>query len=286
LIEKMLPQVVLIENVQGFVSGRNNVVQKFKRSLRQINRSAGTKYRLSWAVVDAADFGVPQRRRRAILVARRDGRRFAFPAPTTAECPVTAWDALRHVRVKARAPKKPSHWGRLLPSIPEGLNYQWHTRKGGGALLFGYRTKFWSFLLKLAKGEPAWTISAQPGPYTGPFHWKNRPLAPSELLRLQSFPASWKVKGNRIDQIRQIGNATPPLLAETIGRAIAEQLLGLQFKGGLKLAIIKAVKTPGPERVRSLPTHYRTMIGAKADHPGTGRGPRPVSTEESEAKAA
>jgi hypothetical protein len=43
--------------------------------------------------------------------------------------------------------------------------------------LFRWRRKYWSFLLKLAPDKPSPTIQAQPGPYTGPFHWENRPGA-------------------------------------------------------------------------------------------------------------
>src|SRR3546814_15139025 len=58
-------------------------------------------------------------------------------------------------------------WADLLPSIPEGQNYLWHTERGGGIPLFGWRRRYWNFLLKLAKNKPSWTIQAQPGPATG-----------------------------------------------------------------------------------------------------------------------
>ena len=59
----------------------------------------------------------------------------------------------------------------LLASIPEGQNYLWHTDRGGGLVgpLFGWRRRYWSFLLKLAKDQPSWTIQAEPGPATGHF---------------------------------------------------------------------------------------------------------------------
>lgn len=277
LIDRFLPQVVLIENVQGFVSGKNNAVGKLKKSLSEINSASGTKYRLRHTVIDAAAYGVPQRRKRAILVACRNGQKFELPAPTTEETPVTAWEAFRGLKVSKRLPGRPKHWGDLLPSIPEGMNYLWHTRRGGGSSLFGYRTRFWSFLLKLAKDQPAWTVSAQPGPYTGPFHWKNRPLTKSELLRLQSFPASWKVKGTRGDQVRQIGNATPPLLAEIIGRAIAEQVFNKEYSSEPKLAIDRVARgIPARERINPLPKQFAKLIKSRPDHPGSGKGPRPI----------
>ena len=76
--------------------------------------------------------------------------------------------------------------GGLLPSIPEGENYLWHTNRGGGLQLFGWRTRYWSFLLKLAKSLPSWTIQAQPASAIGPFHWRSRKLTTREMCRLQT----------------------------------------------------------------------------------------------------
>jgi DNA (cytosine-5)-methyltransferase 1 len=230
LVDRFLPKAVVIENVQGFATGRRNGISRLEKGLCDINRKNKTAYKLRTKVVDASDYGVPQRRSRAILVAFRNGAEFDFPAATTAQDPVTAWEALRGLAKPKSAPRRPRHWGGLLPSIPEGMNYLWHTRKGGGRSLFGYRTRFWSFLLKLSKREPAWTIPANPGPYTGPFHWKSRPLTIKELLRLQSFPASWRVCGSRVDQVRQVGNATPPLLAEHVARKVRTALDGTEYR--------------------------------------------------------
>ena len=57
---------------------------------------------------------------------------------------------------------------------------RWHTDRGGEPL-FGWRRRYWSFLLKLAKSAPAWTVQAQPGPATGLFHWDNRLWLFSEI---------------------------------------------------------------------------------------------------------
>ena len=72
--------------------------------------------------------------------------------------------------------------------IPEGLNYLHHTERGKGEKLFGWRRRYWSFLIKLSKRRRSWTLTAQPGPAIGPFHWKNRRLARIELARLQTKP--------------------------------------------------------------------------------------------------
>lgn len=280
LVEAFLPRTILIENVQGFVTGPTSAISRVEQRLRAINRAEGVGYRLQHWIVNAADYGVPQRRTRAILFAERDGMQLTLPAAPHFESPITAWDALSNLPAENVAELgEPKGWLRLLPSIPEGHNYLWHTSRGGGLGLFGYRTRFWSFLLKLAKNQPAWTISAQPGPSTGPFHWDNRPLTVRELLRLQTFPHDWVVCGSTREQVRQIGNATPPLLAEAFGRAIREQIFRLEVSGTLRLAVPRTkVRPPMEAALVSVPKEFRKLVGIWPDHPGAGMGPSPVST--------
>ncbi len=276
LVEEFLPKVFLIENVPGFLSGRTSCLERINRTLSRINRRHRCRYRLCWRLVDAADYGVPQHRTRVIALAARDGREPCWPPETHKDRRVTAWDALRSLSPPAELPP-PTGWLELLPTIPEGSNYIWHTRRGGGRPLFGYRTRYWSFLLKLATRRPSWTLPAQPGPYTGPFHWDNRPLTAEERLRLQSFPTTWRVAGRYCEVVRQIGNATPPLLAEVIGRAIASQFLGQCYHTDPRLRIPRSRRpSPEPAQLESLPKKYRELIGVYPDHPGPGRGPRPT----------
>ena len=274
LIERFLPHAVLIENVPGFVKGRGSALPFLEERLAAVNRGADTCYRLSQRVLDAADFGVPQRRRRAIIVLLRNGEAFDWPAATHRDRPIRAWDALRGVRPEA-APTPSGQFAGLLPSVPEGMNYQHFTERGEGPALFGYRCRFWSFLLKLAKAEPAWTVPANPGPATGPFHWESRPLAPEEILRLQSFPRSWRLEGAYRVQVRQAGNATPPLLAELLGRSIARQLFGVDDHEPLSLAIDRSARVPPPTRPKPVPERYLSRLGEHPPHPGPGCGPSP-----------
>ena len=242
-----------------------------------MNKRHGTSYAPHVRIVNALDYGVPQRRERAIVVALRDGGRWEWPEPTHIEQPVRAWDALSDLPAARTDPPVSGRWARLLPSIPEGWNYQWHTDRGGGRRLFGYRTKYWSFLLKLAKNQPAWTLPAHPGPATGPFHWDNRRLTRQEMLRLQSFPSSWKVLGSYADQVRQIGNATPPLLAEVMGRAIVAQVFGLKVDGRHQFKIPRKRNVPRARQRSPVAREYLHLEGRHAAHPGTGAGPKPVT---------
>ena len=155
----------------------------------------------------------------------------------------------------------------------EGNNYQWLTRKGGGENVFGYRTKYWSFLLKLARDKPSWTLPAQPGPSAGPFHWDNRPLSIPELLRLQTFPDTWRVEGEgRREQVRQIGNATPPLLGEVLGLAVRSSL-GIESWTPASFLPCRAERMPRASKPAAVPESYAHLIGEHPDHPGAGKGP-------------
>lgn len=275
LVHVFLPRAVLIENVPGFVRGTNSALVVLDTAFSEINRVHGTCYRSQVHIIDALAFGVPQKRTRAIVTAFRDGEIFDLAPGPDGSRGMRAWDALRDLRTDEPAPQPQGRWTDLLASIPEGQNYLWHTNRGGGLPLFGYRTRYWSFLLKLAKNAPAWTLPAQPGPSVGPFHWENRPLRIAEMLRLQSFPGDWVVEGSRREQVRQVGNATPPLLAEQLGRAI-RNALGLPGPSGpLKLRIKRARAVPEPEPVTAVPRRYRSLVGKHPDHPGEGLGPKP-----------
>jgi DNA (cytosine-5)-methyltransferase 1 len=273
LVESFLPRVILIENVRGFAKGRDSALPVILKRLELINRRRKTNYTITSSNVDAARYGVPQHRMRAIIVSSRDGETFRMPSPFE-DREVTAWDAIGHVQ-HDDVPSIRGRWAELLPCIPEGSNYQWLTSRGGGEELFGYRTRYWSFLLKLAKDRPAWTISASPGPSTGPFHWNNRPLSVLELLRLQSFPVDWVLTGNEREQVRLAGNATPPLLAEIIGRAVQEQLFQRSPEGAApKLRIAySATPPPPPTSPTPIPPRFRSLIGPKPAHAGEGLGP-------------
>lgn len=281
----LLPKVILIENVEGFGSGEKSVALKWIAGrLARINASAGTRYRIRTLMLDAVRFGVPQQRRRLFVVADREGRLMSEPAATHGadsddglESFVTAWDAIWDLDSE-NAPAELAlrgKWAPLIHSIPEGQNYLWLTPEGGGTPLFGWRRRYWSFLLKLAKNRPAWTIQAQPGPSTGPFHWRNRMLSTRELARLQTFPDSIEFCGSERDLRRQIGNAVPPLLAQAIGIRMRGQLFG---RTGTPRQLMKPVRAPipcpPPEPTRRVPATYRRLDLDLDPHKGTGKGPR------------
>lgn len=288
ILRDVQPRSFLIENVFGLAyKGKSEGLDRILAGIDQINRETGTNYCPVWQVLDAASYGVPQHRERIFVVGSRDGKELKFPPAThgasdelllgAIEPYRTTWDALGDLPERLNDPtlKLGGKWADLLPSIPEGENYLWHTPRGGGLPLFGWRTRYWSFLLKLAKNRPSWTIQAQPGPATGPFHWTNRRLSVQELCWLQTLPDGLKFDCGRNDAQRMLGNAVPSLLAEVVAREIRGQLLRKPVKGKkLRLLPPSRGPIPAPERVAKVPVAYRSLAGNHAAHPGEGRGNR------------
>lgn len=288
VLEAALPQMMLLENVQGitFSSRRKpdeeEALDVLRSALDRINARHGTAYVPHILHLDAVDYGVPQKRKRVFVFADRDGGSLAEPQATHAANPgsrqerwTTAWDAIGELDSADvdTALSATGYWADLLPSIPEGENYQFHTPRKPGEPLFGWRTKYWTFLLKLAKCKPSWTLQALPGPATGPFHWNNRRLSIPELARLQTFPAGYEIIGEYRSAVRQLGNAVPAAIGELLGLEIRRQVLGRQPRRSLKLLPAQRDDCPAPEQTVKIPKKYRHLRGVHDDHPGTGRGP-------------
>ncbi len=277
------PRAFLLENVPGLSLGSQSAgLQYLLGGIDALNRKQRTRYAVTTHLVNAAEYGVPQMRERLFLVGFRDGRSFETPKPTHTATSnstagllpyLTAWDAIGDLDDRSSTDLElRGKWCDLLPTIPEGQNYLWHTRRGGGARLFGWRTRYWNFLLKLAKSKPSWTIPAQPGPASGPFHWQNRRLSIRELCRLQTIPDSLRVQCSLGTAQRLIGNAVPSLLAEVFASAIRAALLETSRRRRLALAVPPRGEVPTAERVKSIPKKYLRLEGRHADHPGEGLG--------------
>jgi len=281
ILEYVRPEVLLFENVPGFASdGQADGFRTLCQGIKRINSRHRTRYVPQLFHINAADYGVPQLRERVFVVAHRGGRLLRLPEPThgpksaTATPYTTAWDAIGELDGESAELEPRGRWAALLPSIPEGHNYLWHTPGQGGRPLFGWRTRYWSFLLKLAKTRPSWTLSASPGPAIGPFHWRNRLLSVPEMARLQTFPADFRSTGDRRSAQRQLGNAVPAALAEFLGVEIRRQLLLDDIVAQpLRLAPSRTSVPPPPEPVMEVPEQYLHLEGAHRAHPGTGKGP-------------
>lgn len=228
ILRALKPKVFVFENVYGLPGANGG------KPWREIV-SAFSKigYTLRAEVVDAADYGVPQHRERLIMVGFREGE-FIFPLPThgpdskSSRPLVSVEKSIEDLQ----DPGEPFHnslggmYGHLLQYVPEGLNYAYFTAEmGHPEPVFAWRSKFHDLLYKVSRSEPCRTIKAQPGKFTGPFHWKNRHFTVAELKRLQTFPDNYQLVGSFGQVVEQIGNSVPPKLAEVIASSVRDQLV-------------------------------------------------------------
>lgn len=231
------PKAYLMENVFG-LAYKNQSAAFFDRLRAGI---VALGYSARYEVLNAADYGVPQNRQRLFLIGTSNGQELAHPLPThwgahERRLPppnvqrlrphVTAGEALSGLNTAPEPNDEVAgKYGHLLPDIPPGGNYLHYTEhEGHPKPLFKWRSRYWTFLLKLDPSRPAPTLQGQPGPYVGPFHWDNRRLRIAELARLQGFPGAFEFAGTRREIQLQVGNSVPPLLAETVAWAIKRQV--------------------------------------------------------------
>lgn len=227
------PKAFLLENVKGLAYGvHREALEHILESARQLG------YDTSWHIINAADYGVPQIRERCLVMGSLNGP-ITAPEPTHAKRQgedqtlllpwMTAGDVLADLDTEANAAHEGHFAGGqyhdLLRGIPPGENYLHYTaERGHPTPLFKWRSRYWSFLLKLSPQMPSWTIQARRSNNMGPFHWRNRILRVSEIKRLQTFPDAFELHGNIERQWRQVGNAVPPLVAERFAEAIYAHL--------------------------------------------------------------
>lgn len=231
-VEELNPKFFFFENVQGFVFKPHQSALDF---LEEESDRLG--YKTFHKVVNSADYGVPQIRQRFICIGvKKEMPDFNFPIPThsdpsksTAKTEkwVTCGDILNDIDfdlpedVKMQAGSKHKD---LLKLVPPGDNYLYFTEERGyKEPIFKWRSRYWSFLLKLSPEKPSWTIQASHSNNMGPFHWKNRFLRIEEIKRIQTFEDSHIFKGTFKEQWRQVGNAVPPLLAKVFANEIRKQ---------------------------------------------------------------
>jgi DNA (cytosine-5)-methyltransferase 1 len=231
-VSEARPNGFLFENVESLLHPTN------KESFRGFLAAAeALGYRCTPYRANAADFGVPQKRKRVFVFGVKNGVSIPIPRPTHSATPDE--DGLKPHEGVGKfidgydSPQffEPSEittggtYARELERVPPGHNYIALTKiKGYSGRTFRPGSRFWNFLHKLHPEQPSITIAAQPGPWVGPFHWNNRRLRVPEAARIQTFPADYTFAGSRRSIQKQIGNAVPCLLGRAMVRHLLEHL--------------------------------------------------------------
>lgn len=201
----------MLENVRGLL-GRK--FDEYRAGLDSRLMELG--YQPFWALLQAADFGVPQLRPRTLLVALQDGAADVFEWPEPLAESRTVGDAL-HDLMAARGWEGAKAWResaqRVAPTLVGG------SKKHGGPDLGPTRARReWASMgvdgLGVADDAP------EPG-FTGAPRLTVRMAA-----RIQGFDDAWQFAGGKTASYRQVGNALPPPVAFAVGRQIAAALEG------------------------------------------------------------
>lgn len=224
---------LLLENVRGLLTARGPDGQPGS-ALGHIRQNLLDKgFQTTVALLNAADFGVPQRRVRLFMIGFRAGDAPPFPHPSHAKAPrldltprwLSLGQALGSVSdLQLKEIIRPA--GKIaaeLAGVPAGngvksLGKSERTRPGGH---WGYKQG--AFVADLAQSARTVTASAQQDWVRDPVLGLRR-LCPRECAAIQTFPSIWKFSGPALTQYRLIGNAVPPKLAQAIGASILPQV--------------------------------------------------------------
>lgn len=248
VVDYIRPQFFVMENVPNLLTTSSGF---FKKEIDDIFSNMG--YLVSMSVLNAADYGVPQNRRRAIIIGTLGDSRVKFPPKN--ENKVKTWDAISDLAFLNSGEGE----FKQVYKFPAKTAYERRLRKGSRFLYNHRATKHsekaidrmklipengdrsdlpkkeltksiysgtWGRIIKDQQSVTITTRFDTPssGRFTHPF--LNRALTVREAARIQSFPDTVIFYGTKSSQMKQVGNAVPPLLAEKI----AEQIL--YYKGG------------------------------------------------------
>lgn len=245
VVSVVTPKYFVMENVPGLLTTENGY---FKKELMELFQQLG--YTIAADVLCAADYGVPQNRCRAIIIGKRSATQ-AVKIPAKQKERLTVWDAISDLAYLV------SGEGTEIQNyqMPPQSKYQRAARTGSDLLYNHIATRHSPIALeRMAMVPPkggkeflppehrtrsiysgTWermdaddvsvTITTRfdtpsSGKFTHPY--LDRAITVREAARIQSFPDNFRFWGTKSSQMKQVGNAVPPLLAKAVATAILE----------------------------------------------------------------
>ena len=277
VIAEARPRYFVMEEVPGFLRAAKRHISFYERARTRtadldpderlgsafdeiMQKFEGTGYTLSYgrsrpasSVLNAADYGTPQKRKRFVLVGSRDGDAVSLPSPTHAAPGssgiarearpnwLTLRDALKDLDdTEPEHTEFPDTWRNYLDLVPAGgcwrdLPVELQEKALGGAyddpgnvLTAGLKGGRTGFLRRLSWHKPAPTLVDRPTTKAGCLCHpdETRPLSVREYRRIQGFPDHWILCGPISVKYRLIGQATPIPLARAVAHAVLGHLWG------------------------------------------------------------
>ncbi|MYR55486.1 DNA (cytosine-5-)-methyltransferase [Streptomyces sp. SID625] len=261
LVKQLKPRAVMIENVRGIMDPKFSDYRdwimaslqggSYRADDGQIAHEEGLDYTVcKWAVLEASDFGVPQLRPRAILVAFRNDvikdLKYEWPTPTH-EDPVSVAESLEQSMFKRFEPYfEGVHAERARAAFDRWLEKarerdQELKGKGGGIAptLVGGSKKHGGADLGPSRAKAAWkqlgisgmgvandadTCARKETEDRDLFGPDGPMLTVQQAAVIQGFPQEWDFAGGKTAQYRQVGNAFPPPVAKAVGESIMDVL--------------------------------------------------------------
>lgn len=211
IVEYLKPDIVVMENVEGLRSMLNGKVEEM---IIQDYEKIG--YKINLTILNSADYGVPQVRKRVIFIGNRVNKINYHPKPILdRQHYVTVGQAIEKY-LDVEEDKTINHiFTKSSPSMKKRLE-----EIPIGKSLYSNYSDAWK---KVDWNKPSCTVKENHGGVN--IHpILNRPMTPRELATLQSFPSDFIFKGSKKWQLVQIGNAVPPLLGKAIGLAVKSML--------------------------------------------------------------
>ena len=246
VVEYVEPRYFVIENVPNLLTTENGY---FKEEIVKLFNGIG--YSVTCGILSASDFGVPQNRRRTFIIGKKGDVSLALPVPIGNT--VTVWDAISDLSYLESGDGSEIQSYRYEPQSA----YQVMLRKGSDKLYNHVATKHSAVTLERLKMIPpeqgreslpqshltrsiysgTWCRMKKDGisrtittrydtPSSGEFThpYLNRAITTREAARIQSFPDTFHFYGSKSSQMKQVGNAVPPLLAQHIAERIIDDL--------------------------------------------------------------
>ncbi len=246
VVDLVHPTYFVMENVPNLLTSEGGY---FRREIEDLFNSMG--YQLTMGVLNAANYGVPQNRHRAVIIGKRNKKAPELPAPTGVS--VTIWDAISDLSYLNSGEgseeqeyfmEPQSDYQRMLRNKSTILYNHVATKHsplalerlsmippnaGKEVLPKEHLTKsiYSGTWTRMRKDEISVTITTRfdtpsSGKFTHPY--LNRCITVREAARIQSFPDTFRFIGNKGSQMKQVGNAVPPLLAGAIAEVIMNDM--------------------------------------------------------------